>query len=276
MAGILGLILLVSLLAKLTLRILDKLRISDLKRRQAVRSLLRPGNSTPSVVVTLASAIAVLLAIFLVEDNLQQNYVESYPEDAPNLFLVDIQPSQQEAFVDLVGEEVPLYPIIRARLRAINGEPVKRGGRRHRFSDSLTREFNLTYRDSLLDDEVIAKGERLYRTHTSGSPSSLPVSVLDTVAEMGHMKLGDILDFNIQGVPVRAEVTSIRTRTKSRLFPFFYFVFPEQHLKEAPQTLFTAMRVNESEVAAFESVVVSRFPNISVINMAELPANSGR
>jgi len=274
MAGVIGLILLVSVLARLTLAGLGKLPITDLKRRQAVRSLLRPGNSTRSVVATLASAIAVLLAIFLMEYNLHRSYVESYPEEAPNLFLVDIQPSQQEGFLELVGEEVPLYPIIRARLRAINGEPVKRGERRNRFSDSLSREFNLTYRDNLLDDELIDEGQRLYRYDETGKPY-LQVSILDTVAEMGSMKLGDVLDFNIQGVPVRAEVTSIRTRTKSMLFPFFYFVFPEQYLKEAPQTLFAAMHVDESEITGLEARVVSRFPNISVINMARTAVQLG-
>ncbi|WP_419175716.1 ABC transporter permease [Desulfosediminicola sp.] len=274
MAGMIGLIVLVALLARLLLLIVAKLPIKGLKGRQAVRSLLRPGNSTRSVVVTLASAISVLLAIFLLEYNLHRNYVESYPEEAPNLFLVDIQPSQRVDFVELVGDDVQLYPIIRARLRAINGEPVKRGERRSRFSDSLSREFNLTYRDALLEDEVVEKGEALYKLDGKGNPY-LQVSILDTVAEMGSMRLGDMLDFNIQGVPIKAEVTSIRTRTKSMLFPFFYFVFPEQYLKEAPQTLFAAMHVEESEITSFEGEVVSRFPNVSIINMARTAEELG-
>lgn len=274
MAGVIGLIALVSVLARLLLLAVAILPVAGLKRRQAVRSLLRPGNSTRSVVVTLASAISVLLAIFLMEHNLHRNYVESYPADAPNLFLVDIQPRQKEDFLQLVGEEVQLYPIIRARLRAINGEPVQRGQRRNRFSDSLSREFNLTYRDRLLDDELIVEGGGLYRLDAKGKPY-LQVSILDTVAEMGDMQLGDMLDFNIQGVPVRAEVTSIRSRKKSMLFPFFYFVFPEQFLREAPQTMFAAMHVPESEITGFEAQVVARFPNVSIINMARTAVELG-
>lgn len=274
MAGASGLILVIAGLARLVLWILRQMRIRALPLRQAFRSLLRPGNSTQPVIVTLAAALSVLLAIFLVEYNLHTSYVESYPEEAPNLFLVDIQPDQREGFTSMVGEDVQLHPIIRARLKAINGEAVKRGERRSRFSDSLTREFNLTYRDELLPDEVIIKGGSLYELDASGH-TPLQVSILDTVAEMGDMQLGDILDFNIQGVPLRAEVTSIRTRTKSRLYPFFYFVFPAEYLQKAPQTLFAAIHVEKGAIPQLEKRVVNAYPNISVINMAETAVQLG-
>ncbi len=275
MAAMISLILLVFVLAKLILKLLAKASVPQLKIRQAIRSLLRPGNSTSSIIVTLASAITVLLSIFLVEYNLRQTFVESYPEEAPNVFLVNIQPTQQQEFLELIGDDVQLYPIIRARLRAINDTPIKSGERRSRFSDSLSREFNLTYRDKLLEDELIEQGSSLYGPDSSRQNSILQVSVLDTVAELGDMQLGDILEFNIQGVPVRTEVTSIRSRSRSMLFPFFYFVFPEEQLRKAPQTLFTAVHVPENEITELESKVVSRFPNITVINLARTAEELG-
>lgn len=275
MAGATGLIVLVTMLARLLLKALGRLRVRRLPFRQAVRSLLRPGNATQPVLVTLASALSVLLAIFLVEHNLRTTFVESYPTDAPNLFLVDIQPNQKAGFIELVGKEVQLYPVVRARLEAINDEEVRRGERRGRFSDSLTREFSLTYRDHLLDDEVMIEGAGLYRSDSQGR-LPLQVSILDTVAEMGDMKLGDILHFNIQGVELTAEVTSIRTRNKSKLYPFFYFVFPSQYLEKAPQTLFAAIHVEQSRIGELENRVVAAYPNISTINLAETAAELGK
>lgn len=274
MAGTIGLILLISILTRLLLSGLGRIPIRSLPLRQAVRSLLRPGNSTRPVVVTLASALSVLLAIFLVEYNLHATYVESYPDDAPNLFLVDIQSDQKEGFAQIIGNGEQLHPIIRARLKAINGEKIVRGERRNRWSDSLSREFNLTYRDVLLPDEIVTEGKGLYRRDADGS-LPLQVSVLDMVAEMGDMQLGDILEFNIQGVPLIAELTSIRTRNKSMLYPFFYFVFPEQYLKKAPQTLFAAVHVEKNSIPELESRVVSSYPNISIINMAETAIELG-
>jgi putative ABC transport system permease protein len=224
--------------------------------------------------VTLACALSVLLTIYLIEDNLHGNYISSYPAEAPNLFSLDIQKSQQQDFLDLVGKEVELFPIIRARLTSINGNKVTRQEERKR-GDSLTREFNLTYREKLLDDEVIIEGNSLFGKETA-EKGIVPVSLLDTVAEMGDMKIGDLLEFNIQGVPMQAEVSSIRSRTKSILYPFFYFVFPEKDLQAAPQTLFAALKVKKAETSQLENAIVNRFPNVSTINVSETAEELGK
>ncbi|MFV0439157.1 MAG: ABC transporter permease [Desulfopila sp.] len=274
MAGVCGLILVMSGVASFLLLVLSRVRVAPLPLRQALRSLLRPGNNSRSVIVTLASALTLLLAIFLVQQNLRASYVESFPTRAPNLYFVDIQPDQRAGVAKVLGADVPFYPVIRARLQAIDGKAVQRGEKR-RFRDSLTREFNLTYRDRLLADEELSEGATLFRPGADGH-IPLQVSILDTVAEMGDIGRGDILDFNIQGVPLQAEVTSIRSRTKSRLFPFFYFVFPSQYLQEAPQTFFAALHVGKGEIPQLEARLVTAYPNISVVNLAEAAVQLGQ
>jgi putative ABC transport system permease protein len=272
--GVFLLIAIISVLIGTMLLLLARIRIASLPLRQAVRSLLRPGNATRSIVVTLASALSVLLTIYLVEDNLHGTYISSYPAEAPNLFSLDIQKNQQQDFLNFVGKEVELFPIVRARLIAINGGKVTRQEERKR-GDNLTREFNLTYREKLLDDEIIIKGDSLFGKEPA-EKGLVPVSLLDTVAEMGDMKIGDLLEFNIQGVPMTAEVSSIRSRTKSILYPFFYFVFPEKDLKAAPQTFFAALKVKKDEISELENAIVNRFPNISTINISETAKELGK
>lgn len=270
-AGVLLLIAVIFALIGTVLTLLSRLTISSLALRQAMRSLLRLGNATRAIVVTLASALAVLLTIYLVEYNLHATYIASYPADAPNLFCLDIQKDQRQDFLQLVGEEVELYPIIRARLSAINGEKVNRDEELKKRGDSLAREFNLTYREKLLDDEILVEGESLFGQE-SGRTGDIPVSLLDTVADMGDMELGDVLLFNVQGVPMQAEVRSIRGRTKSMLYPFFYFIFPENELEAAPQTFFGAMNIDKGQIASLQNTIVNRFPNISTINVSETAA----
>jgi putative ABC transport system permease protein len=275
MGGILALVSVATLLVGGLLRLLARGSFQVLTLRQAVRSLLRPGNASRTIVVTLAAALAVLFSIYLVERNLRATYIDSYPADAPNLFFLDIQKDQQQDFAQLVGGEVELFPVVRARLQAINDTRINREAEQQRRGDSLAREFSLTYRDSLLDDEVLVEGDALFGRRDR--PGTLvPVSLLDTVVEMGDIKLGDILDFNIQGVPLRAEVTSIRSHTRSMLYPYFYFVFPEKDLRAAPQTFFAALKVVKEEVAQLENRIVARFPNISPINVGESAVELGR
>ncbi|WP_163337243.1 ABC transporter permease [Desulfopila sp. IMCC35008] len=268
-----GLIVVVALFTHLLFTLLRRLDNGPLLVRLALRSLLRTGNRSGAVIVTLSSALAILLVIFLVRYNLQATFVESYPDDAPNVFLVDIQDEQRDGVRVLVGGELELHPIIRARLKAINGERVK-GGEKKRFRDSLSREFNMTYRDDLLQDEVLEEGNSLFGD-VRGADAPVPVSILDSVAEMGDMEKGDLLEFNIQGVELTAEVTSIRSRNRSMLYPFFYFVFPTRVLDKAPKTFFGALHAKETSIGKMQSEIVSKYPNVSLINMARAASEIG-
>jgi putative ABC transport system permease protein len=60
------------------------------------------------------------------------------------------------------------------------------------------------------------------------------------------------------------------------LYPFFYFIFPEKYLKEAPQTYFAALHVESEEIPLLENRIVQGFPNISTINIAEAAKEMGR
>lgn len=263
-AAVGGLILLAGGCSQAVLWGLGRLKVKHLALRQAVRGLFRPGNATRSVVITLTTSLAVIFAIFLVEANLDATFVRSFPEDAPNLFFVDIQPDQLEDFSRLVAQPVEFYPVVRARVTAVNGKAIDRETQRRSRRDSLARTMNLTYRDHLLDTEKIIAGPSLYHKDWKGPQ----VSVLDDVLEMHPMKVGDRLDFKIQGVPLEARISSIRTRVGENLSPFFYFVFPSAVLQAAPQTVFSALRVPQAQTADLQTRIVTAHPNISVIDLS--------
>jgi putative ABC transport system permease protein len=263
-AGMIALVLAAGLPARLMLAGIRRWQARSLVLRRAARGLFRRGNATRSVVITLSASLAVIFANYLIAGNLDATFVRSYPEDAPNAFFVDIQTSQADAFVRAAGEGVALYPIVRARLTAVNGKPVDRQKERRKRRDNLARVFNLTYRHTLLSDERIVRGHALFRPDWPDRQ----VSVLDTVVKMHPMAVGDTLEFRIQGVPLRVRIASIRTRTEASLAPFFYFVFPESILKDVPQTLFAALKVPPDQLGHLQNRIVSRFPNISVIDMS--------
>ncbi len=268
--GLSGLILLTALAVRLILSGLGRIPFRSLILRQSVKGLFRPGNATRSVIVTLSASLAVIFFIYLLEENLDAAFVRSYPADAPNLFFIDIQPDQADAVSEMLGMKPVFYPVIRARLISVNGEKIDRNQEGKRRGDNMSRAFNLTYRDELLEDEILIKGESLFDKNRQ----ELQVSVLDTVVEMKAMKIGDILVFNIQGVPVEATVSSIRSRKGESIKPFFYFVFPQNSiLRDAPQTIFTAIRVRPDQMADTQTRVVSRFPHISVIDVTQTLAS---
>jgi len=274
LTGILLLVGIIALMTRLVFISLSRIEWKNFYLRLVLRSLLRPGNITQSIVVTLAIPLSLLLTIYLLENNLRGTYVESFPADAPTLFCLDIQKNQKEEFRQLVGDNVTLHPVIRARLLSVNGREVNRGKEMKKRRDNLAREFNLTYRDNLLEDEILVTGDTLFRKNENGEPD-IQVSVLDTVAEMGDMKTGDTLEFNIQGLVMEVEISSIRSRTRSMLYPFFYFIFPEKYLREAPQTYFAALHVESGKISRLQNRIVKNFPNISTINVGETAKEMG-
>ena len=263
--GVVLLILITAGLTNAVLYFLKRFSAKFLIVRQAIKGLYRPKNATKPIIITLTASLTVLFAIYQIEKNLDAVFVQSYPEDTPNLFFLDILPDQRSQFSGALGMEVDYYPIIRARILTINGEKIDRQKERKRRRDNLARTFNLTYRDYLLEDEKIVKGSQLHNSDWG----DMQVSVMDTVAEIKDMDIGDRITFNIQGVPLQVRISSIRTRTRESIRPFFYFVFPENTLRDAPQTIFTALNVPMNRIAEIQTEIAANFPNISAIDATE-------
>jgi putative ABC transport system permease protein len=263
--GVTMLILISAIASEMLLFLLKKLKLKPLVIRQALRGLFRPRNATKPIIITLTTSLTVIFSIYLIEQNLDATYIQSYPPDAPNFFFIDIQPSQLKKFSQALGQKAEYYPIVRAKIAAINGKKINRQSQRQRRGDNLARTFNLTYRNHLLKDEVIIKGKNLYREDWH----DLQVSVLDKVMEIKKMAIGDRIRFKIQGIPLEARISSIRTRTRESIQPYFYFVFPEKALQDAPQTVFTAVRVEKHRRSELQTELVKKFPNVSAIDVTE-------
>lgn len=263
--NIAGLILMSFLFTHLMLLVLKRIPIRQLAFRQAVKGLFRQGNPTKSIVITLTASLCVIFTIYLMERNLDTSFVQSYPPDAPNLFFLDIQPSQVDDFSKTIGRDITFYPVVRARILSINGVAIDRKKEGQKRRDNFSRIFNLTYRDYLMENERIIAGESLFDKDCA-EPE---VSILDIVVDMRKMDIGDKILFRIQGVPLEARISSIRTQDMESMSPFFYFVFPEKILKDAPQAIFAAINVEKSRLTSVQNTIVSRFPNISVIDVSE-------
>jgi len=269
MLGLCCLIGLAALITQGLLFVMKKNTPRSLILRQAFRGLFRPNNATRAIIITLSASLAVIFSIYLIDQNLRATFIESYPPNLPNAYFLDIQTEQKKEFADIIGMEAEYFPIIRARLASINNELIKRGSERKRKRDSMTREFNLTYRDYLLKDERMSEGKTLFgsRLKELRNRGEVPVSILDTMAENGNIKVGDLLVFKVQGFPLKARVTSMRTRTESKVRPFFYFVFQEESLKDAPRTIFSAVKIDREQLTAIQNILAGRLPNIIVIDI---------
>ena len=248
-------------------------RARGLAWRQGLAGLDRPGGHTVRVVVALGLGVMLLVAIALLEANLGRQLAYEQKRDAPAFFFVDVQPDQREPFSRLVGEASggvapTLTPIVRARLAAIDGTPVTREliDRRKRETPDkiwyLTREYMLTWAAAPPTKNAITRG----RWWTAAEASARPrVSVEDEAAKYFGVRVGGTLTFDVQGVPIEAEVMNLRKVDWQSLTTNFFMVLSPGALDGAPTIYLATARVPPELETRLQDRVVAAFPNVTAI-----------
>jgi putative ABC transport system permease protein len=132
---------------------------------------------------------------------------------------------------------------------------------------TLRREYRSTYRGKLEGTERLVSGTFVGRV--APGEAVVPVSMEEGLAKEMGLKVGDELEWDVQGVPIRSKVTSIRAVEWRRLEPNFFVVFPEGVLEQAPKFHVAAVRAKDSEHSArVQRELVAAFPNVTAIDLA--------
>jgi putative ABC transport system permease protein len=130
----------------------------------------------------------------------------------------------------------------------------------------LTREYRVTYRDSLISSEKITEGE--FNKHSPSESDSIFISVSDGLKRGLRLKLKDEIIWNVQGVLIKTFVGSIREVDWRRVQTNFMVVFPGGVLENAPQSYVLVSKIDDPTISAtFQQELVKKFPNVSAIDL---------
>ncbi len=234
--------------------------------RYGLASIARRGRESIVQVVAFGLGLMVLLLLTLVRNDLMASWRASLPEDAPNQFLINIQPWEVDAMREFLRERgidaPPFTPLVRARLTEINGQDVSQ----ITFEDPegenwARRDANLSFRETPQADNRLVAG-----TWWDADTTRPEVSVeQDFGREMG-LELGDELVFDIAGEAVAATVTSFRTVEWDSFRPNFFMVFSPVTLEGFPATYITSLYVPADQ----QRVVIELmrdFPSVTAIDL---------
>ena len=239
--------------------------------RQGISNLYRPHNQTLLFLLSLGLGTFLLVTILLAGNLLRQRLTLAQFAESPNVYLVDVQPDQLEGAGALVRSlGLPLIesaPIVTMRIQSVRGVPVreleKHGGVPKWV---LQREYRSSYRDRLNSTETITAGEWLTRVPDPEGP--VPLSLESEIAKDLRVAVGDEMVLDVQGVPVRAKVTSLRKVDWSRFNLNFFMIFPPGVLESAPGFHVLTTRVPEGLSSGdLQRSFVRQFPNVSVIDL---------
>ncbi|MDQ2655898.1 MAG: FtsX-like permease family protein, partial [Bacteroidota bacterium] len=240
--------------------------------RHALSSLFRPNNQTRVLMVTIGLGAFIISTLNIVEQSMLSQVEFTGQENQSNTILFDIQPSQKDGVIQLMKDnnlEVnQVVPIVTCRLRELNGrsaEELQQDTTDNVSNWAITREYRVTYRDSLHDSEKLIDGT--LHVKRSGR-DSVWVTISEGMLDNLDAKIGDSLVFDVQGVPVKAFISGVREVDWPKDPPNFIFVFPNGVLENAPQIFVTTTRVDEQAQAnRFQQSLVMQFPNVSLLDL---------
>jgi putative ABC transport system permease protein len=241
--------------------------------RQGLSNLHRPDNRTQLLLLSLGLGTFLLVGIFLVQHTLMSDLVVPGARNA-NAVLFDIQADQKESVAKLIRSRgLPVLdelPIVTMRISTINGRSAESLLVGHETNSApswpLRREYRSTYSDHLRDAEKIIAGQWIGQAPTNATAA--PISVEEGIAKDLHLALGDEIVFDVQGVPIKTVVASLREVNWRRTEPNFFMLFPRGVLEDAPSMNVLVTRVDSgAQSALMQRDVVNAFPNVSVIDL---------
>jgi putative ABC transport system permease protein len=223
----------------------------------------------PALVVLQVSALAVgllaLVLLVLLRTDLIGAWRAATPADAPNRFVINLQPEQGEAFQAALKTagvvRYDWYPMIRGRLVAINGEtvtPERYGeGRAQRL---VEREFNLSHAATLPAHNPLSAGAWVPEEADG-------LSVEEGLAGTLGLKLGDRLRFDIAGITREARITSLRKVDWGSMRVNFFVMFPLSRMDDLPLTYISAFRAPDGQ-PGFDRALARQFPNLTNVDLS--------
>jgi putative ABC transport system permease protein len=227
-------------------------------------------------VVALGVGILALVLLTLVRSDLLTNWRQSLPADAPNRFLVNIQPDQVEPLRAFFAQQgyaaLQMFPMVRGRLVAINGRPVSSlDYSEDRAKRLVDREFNLSWAERPQVDNVILAG----RWWTPAQRDAPLFSVEDGIAQTLGIRMHDRLTYEIAGSRLEGTVSSLRKVEWDSFRVNFFVVSPPGMLQGYPASYVTSFHL-PAERGALMDQLVQRFSNVLVIDVASVLAQVQR
>jgi len=245
-------------------------RAGSVSWRYGLANLLRRPRANAVQIVALALGLTAILLLTFIRADLLDSWRKRLPPDAPDRFVINIQPDQVAAlgsFFRENGIKAPdTFPMVRARLVAINGRPVSAADYAdERAKRQIEREFNLTYLAKLPPENTVEEGAWFRAADLSGGA----ISVERWIAERLGIRRGDRLEFLSGARSFEAPVTSIRKLDWDSMRPNFFFIATPKLLQGFPASYVTSFHAPAGD-PRLTLRLSQRFPNMTVIDVTAI------
>jgi putative ABC transport system permease protein len=237
--------------------------------RYGFASLRRHARSNAVQILALSLGLTAVLLLTFTREDLLSTWQRKIPPDAPNRFLVNVQPDQRALLADLFKEAglapPPLYPMVRGRYAGINGSGVDSDAFAERDRRMVEREFNLSYMTAVPPHNRIVAGREFTREDVAKGA----LSVEEGIAKRLGWQLGDRLTWQVAGQDFSAPIVSIRNLDWDSMQVNFFVIATPGLLESAPTSFVSSFHLPESR-SAFTATISKRLPNLTIVDMSAI------
>ena len=250
----------------LVLKLLRKWVPSDTAPRWLLLAT-RQVMARPVYAVVQVSALSIgllaLVLLVLLRTDLINSWRKATPVNAPDRFVINIQPDQTQAFQASLKQAgvtgYDWYPMIRGRLVAVNGNAVSPSDYTDdRAKRMVDREFNLSARSAQPEHNPVVQGQ-----WKEGERDAVSIEI--GIAKTLGLKMGDRLRFDVGGVISEGRVTSFRKVDWGSMRANFFVIYPVDNLPDVPLSYMAAFKT--PDVPAFERNLLQQFPNVTSVDL---------
>lgn len=212
--------------------------------------------------------LTLLSLVWFSRNDLLSDWQAQLPEDAPNYFVVNIQPWDAEplsTFFTNQNIDSVLYPMIRGRFTHLNGAPVEETLTQKQLEhNSLNRQLNLTWSETLPEHNSLLAGQ-----WWNDNEAAALISIEQEMAEEVGLKLGDTLGFDLAGLFIEAEISSIRQVEWASFQPNFYIIFNEKAINNVPLTYLTSFHLPDDNTQV-ATQMIREFPALTLVDIGQV------
>ncbi|HPT50018.1 MAG TPA: ABC transporter permease [Accumulibacter sp.] len=241
--------------------------------RHGLASLERRATVSVVQIVALALGFMALLLLTVVRGDLIDSWRRALPPDAPNRFVINIQPEQVDpvrALLAAQGLSPELAPMVRGRLTRVNGVDVSAASYADdRAQRLIDREFNLSMRTDLPKGNALSAGRWFSDADLRPSAGDAAASVEDGLAKTLGLKVDDRIEFLVAGETVKMRIVGLRKVAWDSMQVNFFVLTPPAVLEGFPASWITSVYLPPAK-GDLVNALVRTFPNLTVIDVAAI------
>lgn len=249
--------------------VLARALIWSLKRLEQKFSLPKANQRMVILVVVFGIGLFSLLLLTTLRGDLINRWQASLPADAPNHFLINIQPDEIktiQGIFDSKNIKAPLFPMVLGRLVALNDTPVSPDDyESERAKRLMIREFNMSATESIPEGNIVVSGEWFDETEKEG------FSVEEGIAKTLKLKMGDRLGFDIAGQKFTQTITSLRKVQWDSMKPNFFVMAAPLGFDDKPKTFITSVHISVEDTQTLPDLI-GQFPSVTDIDISAIMA----